>query len=46
VAGHARPVTFTAHIHEATGQAVALTAELQVDRAEFGMTWSPCTWRR
>lgn len=41
VAGHARPVTFTAHIQEATGQAVALTAELRVDRAEFGMTWSP-----
>jgi polyisoprenoid-binding protein YceI len=41
VAGHARPVTFTAHIQEATGQAVVLTAELQVDRKEFGMTWSP-----
>lgn len=41
VAGHARPVTFTAHIQEATGQAVMLTAQLQVNRAEFGMTWSP-----
>ena len=41
VAGHARPVTFTAHIREATGQAVVLIADLQVDRAEFGMTWSP-----
>jgi len=41
VAGHARPVTFTAHIQEATGQAVVLTAELRVDRAEFGMIWSP-----
>jgi len=41
VAGHARPVTFTAHVQEATGRAVVLTAELQVDRAEFGMTWSP-----
>jgi polyisoprenoid-binding protein YceI len=41
VAGHARPVTFTAHIQEVTGQAVVLTAELQVDRGEFGMTWSP-----
>jgi polyisoprenoid-binding protein YceI len=40
-AGHVRPVTFTAHIQEATGQAVVLTAELRVDRAEFGMTWSP-----
>jgi polyisoprenoid-binding protein YceI len=41
VAGHTRLVTFTAHIQEATGQAVTLTAELQIDRAEFGMTWSP-----
>jgi polyisoprenoid-binding protein YceI len=41
VAGHTGPVTFTAHIQEAAGQAVALTAELRVDRAEFGMTWSP-----
>jgi polyisoprenoid-binding protein YceI len=40
VAGHTRPVTFTAHI-QASGQAVVLTAELQVDRSEFGMTWSP-----
>jgi hypothetical protein len=29
------------HIQEATGRAVVLTAELQVDRAAFGMTWSP-----
>jgi polyisoprenoid-binding protein YceI len=41
VAGHARAVTFTAHVQEATGQAVVLTADLQVNRAEFGMTWSP-----
>jgi polyisoprenoid-binding protein YceI len=41
VAGHARPVTLIAHIQKATGQAVVLTAELHVDRAEFGMTWSP-----
>lgn len=41
VAGHVSPVTFTAHIQEATAQVVVLTAELQVDRAEFGMTWSP-----
>ena len=40
-AGHARPVTFTAHIQEATAQAVVLTAELEVDRTEFDMTWSP-----
>jgi polyisoprenoid-binding protein YceI len=41
VAGHARPVTFTAYIQEATRLAAVLTAELHVDRAEFGMTWSP-----
>jgi polyisoprenoid-binding protein YceI len=41
VAGHTRPVSFTAHIREATGRAVVLTAALLVDRAEFGMTWSP-----
>ena len=40
-AGHARPVSFTAHIDEATAQAVVLTAELEVDRTEFDMTWSP-----
>jgi polyisoprenoid-binding protein YceI len=41
VAGHVKPVTFTAHIQEATGQAVVLTADLHVDRAEFGMAWNP-----
>jgi polyisoprenoid-binding protein YceI len=41
VAGHTRPVTFTAHIQEAPGQTIVLTGELQVNRAEFGMTWSP-----
>ena len=40
-AAHARPVIFIAHIHEATAQAAVLTAELEVDRSEFGMTWSP-----
>ncbi|HEY1003022.1 MAG TPA: YceI family protein [Streptosporangiaceae bacterium] len=40
-AGQARPVTFTAHIQEATAQAAVLTAELDVDRAQFDMTWSP-----
>jgi polyisoprenoid-binding protein YceI len=40
-AGHVRPVTFTARIQEAGARAVVLTGELQVDRAEFGMTWSP-----
>jgi polyisoprenoid-binding protein YceI len=40
-AGHVRPVTFTAHIQEATAQDAILTAELEVDRTEFDMTWSP-----
>lgn len=41
VAGRVRPVTFTAHVQEATGQVAVLAADLEVDRAEFGMTWSP-----
>jgi polyisoprenoid-binding protein YceI len=41
VAGHGRQVTFSAHIQEATARSVVLTAELSVNRAEFGMTWSP-----
>ena len=40
-AGHVRPVTFTAHIEEADGQAAVLTAEFEVDRGEFDMTWRP-----
>jgi polyisoprenoid-binding protein YceI len=40
-AGHARPVSFTAHIQEANPQAAVLTAEFEVDRREFDMTWSP-----
>jgi polyisoprenoid-binding protein YceI len=40
-AGHVRPVTFTAHIQEATARTAVLTAELELDRTEFGMTWSP-----
>jgi polyisoprenoid-binding protein YceI len=40
-AGHASPVEFTAHIEEATAQAVVLRAELAVDRTAFDMTWSP-----
>jgi polyisoprenoid-binding protein YceI len=40
-AGHVRPVAFTAHIQEATAQAAVLTAELEVDRTQFAMTWSP-----
>ncbi|WP_051467812.1 YceI family protein [Actinomadura oligospora] len=40
-AGISRPVTFTATIQDVTELAVVLTAELVVDRSEFGMTWSP-----
>jgi polyisoprenoid-binding protein YceI len=40
-AGHAGPVTFSAHIQEATAQTAVLTAELEVDRTQFDMTWSP-----
>jgi polyisoprenoid-binding protein YceI len=40
-AGHARPVTFTARIQEATAHGIVLTAELELDRSEFAMTWSP-----
>jgi len=40
-AGHSEPVEFTAHIREATGQAVVLDAEIVVDRTLFAMTWSP-----
>jgi polyisoprenoid-binding protein YceI len=40
-AGHSRPVTFNAHLRDATAQSVVVDAELEVDRTEFGMTWSP-----
>jgi hypothetical protein len=37
----AGPAAHTAPIAEITPQAAVLTAELAVDRAKFGMTWSP-----
>jgi polyisoprenoid-binding protein YceI len=40
-AGHVRPVTFTAHLDESSAHSVVLTAELESDRSEFEMTWSP-----
>jgi polyisoprenoid-binding protein YceI len=40
-AGHSEPVEFTAHIREATGQAVVLDAEIVIDRTLFATTWSP-----
>jgi polyisoprenoid-binding protein YceI len=40
VAGQSKPLTLTAKVSEATGQAVTLTADAQIDRADFGMTWN------
>ena len=40
VAGQTKPLTLTAKVSEATGQAVTLTADAQIDRADFGMTWN------
>jgi polyisoprenoid-binding protein YceI len=40
-AGQSRPVTFTAQVQEATASATVLTAEFEVDRTAFDMTWSP-----
>jgi polyisoprenoid-binding protein YceI len=40
VAGRTRPLTLTAQISEATGQAITLTADAEIDRADFGMTWN------
>ena len=39
-AGQTRPLTATARISDTTAQAVTLTAEADIDRAEFGMTWN------
>jgi polyisoprenoid-binding protein YceI len=40
-AGHIQPVEFTAHVEDASAEAVVLRAELVVDRTRFAMTWSP-----
>jgi polyisoprenoid-binding protein YceI len=40
VAGQTKPLTLTAAITEATDQAITLTADAQIDRADFGMTWN------
>ena len=40
-AGHREPTEFTAHVQDVTDHAVTMTADLVVDRARFGMTWSP-----
>ena len=40
VAGQSRPLTLTARITEATGQAITLTAEAEIDRSDYGMSWN------
>jgi polyisoprenoid-binding protein YceI len=40
VAGRTRPVTVTAIVTEATDQGITLTAETEIDRFDFGMTWN------
>jgi polyisoprenoid-binding protein YceI len=40
VAGQRKPLTLTARLSDATDQAVTLTADAEIDRADFGMTWN------
>ena len=40
MAGQSKPLTLTARITEATGEAITLTADAEIDRADFGMTWN------
>lgn len=40
VLGISRPQSFTAHLTEASADAVRLTAEFSVDREQFGMGWN------
>ncbi len=40
-AGKVRPIEFTAKVELAGADAAVLTAEFDVDRSEFGMTWRP-----
>ena len=40
-AGQSRPVSFTAQVQEVTTTTAVLTAEFEVDRTGFDMTWSP-----
>lgn len=40
VAGKARPLTVTAIITEASDKGISITAETEIDRADFGMTWN------
>ena len=40
VAGQSRPLTLTARITEATDRAITLTADAEIDRADFGLNWN------
>jgi polyisoprenoid-binding protein YceI len=40
VAGTSRPLSFTAKVSEASANSATLTADIAVDRAEFGMSWN------
>jgi polyisoprenoid-binding protein YceI len=40
LAGRTKPLTLAAAITEATDESVVLTADAQIDRADFGMTWN------
>jgi polyisoprenoid-binding protein YceI len=40
VAGQTRPLTVTARVTDATDQAITLTADAEIDRADFGMSWN------
>jgi polyisoprenoid-binding protein YceI len=40
VAGQSRPLSLTAKVSEASADSATLTADLDVDRSDFGMTWN------
>lgn len=40
VAGTSRPLNITARLSEMTGSGVTLTAETDISRADYGMTWN------
>jgi polyisoprenoid-binding protein YceI len=40
VAGKTRPLALTAQVAEATAAAITLAATIEIDRADFGMTWN------
>jgi polyisoprenoid-binding protein YceI len=40
VAGKTRPLALTAQVTEATAGAITLAATIDIDRADFGMTWN------